>query len=320
LPGIDPMSLEESQINVSVGARERIRVGGKSYDTFRTEVSTSGVSTTMWVTEDGTVVKEEEAAGMMMVLSNRERALDFADVNPDWDLLKNLAVRSDTIQNPRQVTWLKVELQGIEPAGFALQDDFQQVISLEPLLIEMNPFAEKADSANVRAVSEKYCRPEPFVQSDNPDVVRQAQEIVSSAANDSLKVLLLTDWVYNNVEKDFTASLPSAVDVLRVRRGDCNEHSTLFTALARAARISTKICLGIVYNDGMFYYHAWPAVFINGRWWPVDPTFGQHIADATHIKLTEGGVDSQTGLMRVVGKLRVRVIDYSNSPKTADIG
>jgi hypothetical protein len=129
----------------------------------------------------------------------------------------------------------------------------------------------------------------------------------------------LTNWVYNNIDKDYAISLPSAVDVLRVRRGDCNEHTALFTALARAAGIPTKINLGIVYSEGMFYYHAWPAVYLDNCWLPIDPTLGQHVADATHIMLLQGGYDSQASLMRVVGKLKVKIIDYITSIEMASI-
>jgi len=99
------------------------------------------------------------------------------------------------------------------------------------------------------------------------------------------------------------------VDVLEVRKGDCNEHTSLYTALARSIGLPTKVCIGIVYKEGRFYYHAWPAVFL-GSWLPIDPTFGQEIADAAHIKLLEGGFERQADLMRVVGKISVTVLDY----------
>jgi transglutaminase-like putative cysteine protease len=101
------------------------------------------------------------------------------------------------------------------------------------------------------------------------------------------------------------------VDVLEVKKGDCNEHTALYTALARAAGIPTKMCIGLVYKDGIFYYHAWPAVHLNG-WTPIDPTFGQERADATHLKLLEGGFERQADLMRVVGKIKITVLE---SPK-----
>jgi transglutaminase-like putative cysteine protease len=123
---------------------------------------------------------------------------------------------------------------------------------------------------------------------------------------------MLSDWVYENVRKDYSVSLPSAVDVLEVKKGDCNEHTALFAALARAVGVPTKICIGLVYKDGVFFYHAWPAVYIGG-WKPIDPTFGQTTSDATHIKLLEGGFDRQADLMRVVGKVTVTIIEVNGT-------
>ncbi|MFQ5868618.1 MAG: transglutaminase-like domain-containing protein [Candidatus Zixiibacteriota bacterium] len=124
-------------------------------------------------------------------------------------------------------------------------------------------------------------------------------------------------WVFENVKKDFAVSIPSALEVLRVRKGDCNEHTTLFVALARSIGIPSKICVGLVYKEGYFYYHAWPEVWIgedleDGYWLPMDPTFGQTTSDATHIKLLEGDLEKQVEIARVVGKLEVEVLDYDN--------
>lgn len=314
LPGLDPFTLTRSDIVVTVGEKQQIKVGGKSYEAYQVVMTTSGVSSTMWITPDGVVVREEGVAGMNMVLTTKQKALDIPDVSLEWDILRSLAVKVDgEIDNPREVTYLKVELTGIEPTGFNLSDDFQRVVSVTPLVLEISSegLLQQKSQSPKSSLLEKLTKPEAFIQSDDPRIIRQAKLVVADLDDDSLKVVALTDWVYSNIEKDLAVSIPSAVDVLRVRRGDCNEHTFLFTALARAAAIPTKICLGIVYKDGLFYYHAWPAVYIGYRWLAVDPTFGQHVADATHIKLLEGGVESQAGLMRVVGNLRVRVISYS---------
>jgi hypothetical protein len=321
LPGFDPFTLTRSSIEVNVGEKQQIRVGGKSYEAYQVIVTTLGVTSTMWVTADGAVVKEEESAGMSMALTTKQKALDIPDISLEWDVLGSLAVGVDVeIENPREVTYLKVELIGIEPTGFNLDGDFQRVVSAVPLVLEISseellPYERQSpDSGQL----DRFTKPEAFIQSDDPRIVHQAKLVEADLDDDSLKIVALTDWVYSNIEKDLSISLPSAVDVLRVRRGDCNEHTFLFTAMARAMAIPTKICMGIVYKDGLFYYHAWPAVYIDRRWLPVDPTFGQHIADATHIKLLEGGVESQAGLMRVVGNLSVRVINYSISKTVAE--
>ena len=97
-------------------------------------------------------------------------------------------------------------------------------------------------------------------------------------------------------------------------RGDCNEHTTLYTALARSVGLPTRLAAGIVYSesifaDGAFYYHAWPEVWLGDRWFAVDPTFGQSPADATHLKLVEGELDKQAELMGVIGRLRLSVVE-----------
>ncbi len=174
-------------------------------------------------------------------------------------------------------------------------------------MLEIHPYRL---NSSVLEDSADFLSPQLFLQVDDPRIVRAAEKITGDVADPTEKAGLIGQWVYENIEKDLTISLPSAVDILEVRKGDCNEHTSLYTALARAIGLPTKICVGIVYKDGYFYYHAWPAVFL-GSWLPIDPTFGQEVADAAHIKLLEGGFERQTDLMRVVGKISVTVLDYS---------
>lgn len=111
-----------------------------------------------------------------------------------------------------------------------------------------------------------------------------------------------------NLDKQMTVSLPSAVDVLQSRRGDCNEHATLFAALARAAGIPAKLCLGVVYMDGRFYYHAWNAVYC-GKWIELDPTFGQEPADAARLRIIEGDLTQQNRLLPALGNIKIEILE-----------
>ncbi|MCC6697835.1 MAG: transglutaminase domain-containing protein, partial [Candidatus Hydrogenedentes bacterium] len=117
------------------------------------------------------------------------------------------------------------------------------------------------------------------------------------------------EWVYNNIEKRPVLSIPSALDVLATAQGDCNEHTVLYTALARCAGVPTRIAIGIVWSEDyrVFYYHAWPEVYANGRWTWIDPTLGQPLADATHIKLLTGGLESWWQLVPFLGQLKVKI-------------
>ena len=126
------------------------------------------------------------------------------------------------------------------------------------------------------------------------------------------------------LEKKPTMSLPSAREVLRTRVGDCNEHTVLYVAMARAIGIPARINAGLVFVRGAFYYHAWPEVYIDegqgrGEWLPVDPTFNQFPADATHLRLARGGLDQQASILPLVGRVKMTVLDVELTPNSTPI-
>jgi transglutaminase-like putative cysteine protease len=160
---------------------------------------------------------------------------------------------------------------------------------------------------------EQYLNAEPLVQSDDPRIQAQARRIVGKVNNPRQAVELLNQWVYQTLEKKITVSVPSAVQVLETRRGDCNEHTVLFVALARALGIPARTAAGLMYVRGRFYYHAWPEVYLHG-WVAVDPTWGQFPADAAHLRFTIGGLARQIELLRLIGKVEVQVLDSRTTP------
>ena len=76
-----------------------------------------------------------------------------------------------------------------------------------------------------------------------------------------------------------------------------------------AAGIPARIAAGMVYMDSAFYYHAWSEVWL-GRWVAIDPVLDQLPADATHIKVVEGGPEKHTALLRVIGQVAMEVSNY----------
>jgi hypothetical protein len=154
-----------------------------------------------------------------------------------------------------------------------------------------------------------FCEPSLLIQSDDQVVVSEAKNIVGKERDAVTVVKMLLNWMHDNIEKRPTMSIPSAREVLKMRVGDCNEHAALFTAFARSLGIPARICGGIVYSRGSFYYHAWDEVFLQD-WVSVDPLMNQFPADATHIKLVEGDLDKQLPLLGLLGKLKVEVVEY----------
>jgi transglutaminase-like putative cysteine protease len=124
----------------------------------------------------------------------------------------------------------------------------------------------------------------------------------------------LTTWVHDSVKDRITFGVPSALQVLRTRSGDCNEHTQLFVALARAVGLPARIAAGLAYLDGKFYYHAWPEILL-GDWVAVDPTFGQFPADAAHLRFVVGGLARQTELLRLMGNLKIDVLAVNGTSR-----
>jgi len=153
-----------------------------------------------------------------------------------------------------------------------------------------------------------WLEPSVFIQSGHPDIVRQARQITAGLPNRLDQVLALNRWVHGRIAKNPAVSLPSALDVLRRREGDCNEHTYLFVALARAVGIPAQVRVGLVYLPGGFFYHAWPAVYVNG-WVELDPTLGQDAVDAAHISLLEGEVGSQIRILALLGQVSAEILE-----------
>ena len=49
-------------------------------------------------------------------------------------------------------------------------------------------------------------------------------------------------------------------------------------------------------------------------WLPVDPTFNQFPADATHLRLARGGLDKQAAILPLIGRLKMTILDLELAP------
>jgi len=155
-----------------------------------------------------------------------------------------------------------------------------------------------------------FIQPTMFLQSDHPKISQLAAEIVRGEKDIRKAVLKIKNWVYTEIAKEPTVSIPNALEVLQIRQGDCNEHTVLFNAIARAAGIPAKTVVGVVYLRDAFYYHAWSEVWI-GEWVSIDSTLNQFPADATHIKFLEGEIDRQMDILQLIGNLKIQIIEAS---------
>jgi Transglutaminase-like superfamily len=310
LPLFDPSSLSLQEMKVNVAAVEKMKAGEDLVPVYKVHESFFGIDGTSWISPQMGTLKSSGPMGFIFLKETKEQALNMKITSPpDITALTAVKAEGEAVADPRNLSFMKVELSGADLSGMAL-DGGRQVFSggilssAKEELSGIKPaqFPEKGPGLD------EYMQPQPFVQSDDPRIIKQAQEI-TWGDKDSLKAAQkILDWVHDNLRKYPSAGIPNASEVMQNLAGDCNEHAVLYMALSRAAGIPAKMDAGVVLMNGKFYYHAWNEIYV-GRWITVDPTFGQFPADASHIRLAVGGPDKQVELIKVVGKLKIKILE-----------
>ncbi len=281
-------------------------------ETFRVATEFMGSEYTSWITPQGEVVKQIIPPGLTAY--NEPGAEKNSDPMATYDITAKTSIPTDLeIKNPRSLEYLRARLSGLDDMDEkSINDGYRQLYENNVIEIRPQDITNPADyELPYKALSQRdFLLPTSLVQSDDEQIKAKARKIVKNETDPVKAASEISAWVYKNLKKEGTVSLPSALDVLETRKGDCNEHAALFAALSRASGIPTKIVMGTIYIDGRFYYHAWNEVFL-GQWVAVDSTYGQMPADATHIKLIEGDLKKSGEIMKVVGKIKIKILDAS---------
>jgi hypothetical protein len=258
------------------------------------------------------MLKQDTPFGWTMESCTAREAmsLTFDSTEAGTDMLRAMAVPvKGELSDPRNCRLMTLRLKGGAVSTVAWNTGRQRVDSSGDSGVVLTVLAAAIPSGQgpIQDEVRQYLASTAFIQSDHPDIVKKARAIVGDEIDGVEKVRAIYEWVFRKVVKAPTVSLPSAVDVLRNMEGDCNEHTYLFVALARAVGIQAKVMVGLLYTNGAFYYHAWPAVCV-GQWWELDPTIGQEAVDATHVAILEGETADQLKLLGLIGQLNAEVL------------
>ena len=295
---------------------------GKAYKVITTML---GQRTTTWIDNRGRPVLEMSMGGVLFSTLESEkmakRYLLLATLNKEETLLDYSLVRTDTpIPNPRRVTFLRVALKG---EGKALQIPTEKRQRCYPergeIICEINAIDPYQPAENhLEPVSEEmlapYLRASFTIESKDVRIRETARQIVGPTKEPFTRISKLVEWIQKNISKE-PVDVFSALDVLMGKKAECQGHALLYTALARALSIPTRVVNGLVYSEARqgFLYHSWAESYVAGAWIPVDPIFDTLIVDATHIKLLEGETPADClPLIDMVGKLKSRILTFSH--------
>jgi hypothetical protein len=273
-----------------------------------------------WIDEQGRIVETTQLGFDLrrlpyeVAFENWRADSSYNLVTADRDILETTAIAANR-KLDKQVESLTARLTGADLTGFDLNGGRQHFANgtLAITQIPDSALQAKYQLSQRAPVDARYTSPEPFIQSDDPHLRQLASRVVGSRLDPRAAAERLNSWVYRAIAPRATFGIPSALEVLKTRIGDCNEHAQLYVAMARAIGLPARVASGLAYVDGKFYYHAWPEVYL-GDWVPVDPTFGQFPADAAHLRFVVGGLGRQTELLRLMGNLKIQVLIANARP------
>ncbi len=337
-PVFDPSSLSTRTVEVRVVEHDTILVPDSAaldhgtgrwaaahYDSipsWKIAELFGGVRIESWVDHDGRVVRASSPLGFSMEKTEyelarqaQEDARGLAGSPVDADVILSTAIRSNVdLGEVERHQELRFVLSGVELEGFELEGGRQR-LSGDTLIVRQEVWEGLRpgydDLPYPHMDLREFLQPEPLIQSDNEQIIEAAEQIArwrQRGTNDPLRAAeRLTVGVNQGLEKRITFSIPNALQVLESGQGDCNEHTVLYVAMARALGLPARTAVGLVYLNDAFFYHAWPEVWL-GQWVAVDPTFGQYPADAAHLRFVIGGLAQQVEILRLIGNLDIEVV------------
>ena len=299
------LAYEESDLFKGAAHKIKTRLHGQ-------EVST-------WIDQFGRPVLEMSLGGVIISALENEKAavryLTQAALNKDDVLLEFSLIKSNmTISDPERINFLEVVLSGFDKDIDMPFDERQQckplddefICQIDSRIFSGAGMADNYDDPFIK----RYLLPSYVVPSHNQRIRQTADEIIEGTDGTSDQIRLLLEWIKENIEQQ-PVDVFTAVDVLEGKKAECQGHTYLYAAFARALGIPAKVVNGIVYSNEFqgFLYHTWAESLVDGHWIAIDPTFHQMPADATHIKLVEGENPSELlPLVNFIGKINIRVI------------
>jgi len=300
----DPASMSQRPIQVTFTGMDKLKVMDKEINTRKLETDFMGAKHTAWVTLSGEIIQETGPLGITLKKADAANAL--ANISGHTrDLTRLVAVDAGvSLEHPQKINKIVYKLGGIPPMP-GLDGDRQSLTGNTLTVLRESPTSENATPG---AEMTAYLKPSHFVQSDHPDILALTGTLTKTNSSSREKVIRIKDWLFAEIEKRPVLSVPNALETLKNKMGDCNEHAVLFAALARAAGVPARIEAGLVYLNDRFYYHAWNYVFLE-RWITVDALMDQFPADVTHIRFTRGGPEKQLDLMGVIGNINLEILD-----------
>jgi len=301
----DPSTMGMRTVTLFYDGQESLDIMGEELLCKIYSMDFMGIKSTAWIDSSGQIVQEKGIMGMTLKKTDRKHAFKNLQKTEHKDLIEWFSVISNVLlDHPEKLSEITYHIQGDfdkNPLEGGRQFRSSSVyLTIKKEHIPSPPY--------IMTPMKHYCQPSLLIPSDNPTITSQLQKITRKADPHLVKIKKIMVWINENIRKRPVLSVPNAIETLKHKRGDCNEHAVLIASLLRAAGIPTQIAAGLVYQNGRFYYHAWNEVYLN-RWITLDVIMNQFPADVTHIRLVKGAPDAQMALLGMIGNINLRIVE-----------
>lgn len=315
---LEPTTISIQTVRLTVEKKASRMIGGRTIEAFLMKSQDSLVGAgESWVDSEGRLLEENTALGISIVREDIDREPDAGPL----DLALATAVETNVkIAQPRQLRFMKARFSGIPRREMILSDVRQRVSEIKSAgddafsalySIEARPLPPTG--APLRAGDARETADVQYLDLGDGEIKKQALAIVDGAKDRAEAARKIAAWVNAHMKDGVNVALPrGAAEIMKSRQGVCRDYATLFTSLARTVGIPTRICSGIIYHEGKFFYHAWVECRIeesSDGWYALDPTLKDELVDATHVKFSQGDPSSMYRAVSLVGQLKAEVLD-----------
>lgn len=317
LPGFDPWTQSADPVEVEILGPEPLALMGTTVEAVRVRERVAGLTLDAWINRRGEMLRQELPLGVVALRQSEEEAR--------WGMAGEAGISlADAVEipvaalprPPRELRRLSLRVElgegaalpGLDrPPTQRLAGDVLERLAEAPPSGAPLPLPRALLDAEARAA----LQPDAVVQADHAELRRTAQEIVAragAAGDTAAATRALADWIHAELRFERRGGVPSALETLHERAGDCTEVSVLQAAFGRALGVPTRLVFGLVYTPTpapRFAWHAWNEVRGASGWFSVDATWGQMPADVGHVALVAGEWTRQGELLGAMRRLRL---------------
>jgi transglutaminase/protease-like cytokinesis protein 3 len=142
-------------------------------------------------------------------------------------------------------------------------------------------YISELNVTNTDARDLKFLLPSEEVQSDDQEIIRIAESLISDDMTDLEKVKAAHNFVAERIDYDnegyktgsYVNNPTDAAYVLQKGVTVCAGYSSLYAAIVRAMGIRASVIHGKAFVNNRWEDHAWNEVFVDGKWNIVDVTW-----------------------------------------------